>query len=170
MTSTTFFLSFLLYPVLLFVHIIAIDTNLVIFQTEVPSLSPWTSKINQRDKNYLDKRKGCIRLWFSATLSEGQDCRLSLSLSDFHLSSTAYCISWGQSGSAKLVCEFLNKTTHLSESKVKNKRMGYWPICWQEKTNFNSSITSMWKCSIGTSLAEHFVVYLQRAKEKENRT
>lgn len=78
------------------------------------SFAPWAKKPHkkQRDKSGLDKKEGCISLWPKATLSEGQDRPLSLCLPGFHLSSTVHCISWGQSGRAKLVCVCV-KPTHL---------------------------------------------------------
>lgn len=130
-------------------------------------LLPGSNKKKQRrDKNHLDKRKGCIRLWPPATLTEGQDRRLSLSLHHFHLPSTVHCISWGQSERAKLVCESLWTKLHISQkAKIKSKAGRNWiqtnalarkqPFQFFTQNNAEHFLLALDETS---SKTEHFVV------------
>lgn len=148
MTLTICFLSIIGSSFALCPHIFPVWTDVAVFQTALITTShllPGSHK-KQRDKNHLDKSKGCIRLWPWATLSVGQDQRLSLSLHRFHLSSTVRCISWGQEPSW---CGSLSEQNYSSIRKqsTKSKAERNWiktaPMLWQENIHFNSSVRTM---------------------------
>lgn len=62
--------------------------------------------------------------------------------------STVRCISWGQSGRAKLVCGSLSTKLHIyQKAKTKSKAERSWikilTMLWRENNHFNSSVKTM---------------------------
>lgn len=146
MTSTTFF------PLFYCIQFCSLPTSLLFTQMWPSSKQPLSGSPifsldlakTQRDKNHLDKRKGCIRLWFSATPVRGPRSPTVPQSPWFVFNCALHQLGpkW-KSQAGVWVSDKNYPCIRKQNLKVKQKGIGWRPMRWQEDNHSNSPIKTM---------------------------
>lgn len=142
MTSTTFFPLFCIC-----IQFCSLPTSLLFTQMWPSSKQPLSGSPifsldlakTQRDKNHLDKRKGCIRLWFSATPVRGPRSPTVPQSPWFVFNCALHRLGpkW-KSQAGAWVSDKNYPCIRKQNLKVKHKGIGWRPMRWQENNHSNS--------------------------------